>query len=53
MTEVYQALCELWDCPEYQEKSEKKRKSGAYSGKHMFEGDGYVRLGQRMVNPHI
>jgi hypothetical protein len=39
--------------PKYQEKLEKKRKLGDYSGKHTFEGDEYVCLGQRMVNPHF
>jgi hypothetical protein len=46
MTEAYQALCELWASPEYEEKLEKKRKSRAASGKHTFGVDGYIRLGQ-------
>jgi hypothetical protein len=53
MIEAYQTLCELWDSPEYQEKSAKKRKSAEASGTHMFWGDGYVRMGQRVVNPHV
>jgi hypothetical protein len=53
MTEAYQTLCELWASPEYQEKSEKKRKSGAASRRHMFGADGYVHLGQQMVNDRI
>jgi hypothetical protein len=46
MIEVYHTLCELWASPDYQEKSGKKRKSGAASGKHSFGGDGYVCLSQ-------
>jgi hypothetical protein len=53
MTDAYQTLYELWASPEYQEKSAKKRKSGAASGTHLFGGDGYVRMGQRVINPHI
>jgi hypothetical protein len=53
MTEAYQALCELWASPEHQDKSKKKKKSGAISVKHTFRADGYVHLGQRMVNSHI
>jgi hypothetical protein len=53
MTDAYHALYELWASPEYQEKSAKKRKSGAASGTHLFGGDGYVRMGQRVINPHI
>jgi hypothetical protein len=53
MTEAYQALCELWASPEYQEKLGKKRKSGAAAGKHSFGIDGYVHFDQQMVNPHI
>jgi hypothetical protein len=53
MTEAYRTLCELWASPEYQDKSTKKRKSGAVSGTHAFGPDGYVRMGQQMVNPHI
>jgi hypothetical protein len=49
MIEAYQALCELWASLEYQEKSQKKRKSRVYSGKHNFGGDEYVFMGQRMV----
>jgi hypothetical protein len=30
-----------------------KRKSGELTGTHAFEADGYVRMGQRMVSPHI
>jgi hypothetical protein len=52
MTEAYQTLCELWASPEYQ-KIEKKRMSGACSRKAMLGGDGYVCLGQQMVNPHL
>jgi hypothetical protein len=53
MTEAYKAICELWASPEYQEKSENQSKSGAYFGKHMFGGDGYIYLCQQMVNPCI
>jgi hypothetical protein len=52
MIEAYQALCELWASPEYHEKSAKKWKSGAVSRTHVFGAHGYVRTGQRMVNPH-
>jgi hypothetical protein len=53
MTEAYPAFCELWASPEYQEKSTMKRKSGEVTETHTFGGDGYVSMGQRMVNPHI
>jgi hypothetical protein len=53
MTEAYQAFCEIWASLKYQEKSTKKRKSGAASETHTFGGDGYVRMGQRVVNPHF
>jgi hypothetical protein len=47
------SFCELWVSPEYQEKSAKKRKSGELTIPHMFGAVGYVRRGQRAVNPHI
>jgi hypothetical protein len=53
MPYAYQAFCELWAFPEYQEKSTKKRKSGEHTGTHAFGADGYARMGQRVVNPHI
>jgi hypothetical protein len=53
MPDAYEAFSELWASPEYQEKSAKKRKSGELTGTHMFEADGYVRMGERVVNPHI
>jgi hypothetical protein len=40
MTKAYQALCEPWASPEYQEKSEKKMKSGAAAVQQMFGADG-------------
>jgi hypothetical protein len=45
MIEAYQTLCELWASPEYQEKSAKKRKSGAASRTQAFGADGYVCMG--------
>jgi hypothetical protein len=53
MTEAYQALCELCASPEYHEKSAKKRKLGAVFGTHVFGADGYIHLGQQMVNHRI
>jgi hypothetical protein len=53
MPYAYQDFCELWAFPEYHEKSAKKRKSGEFTGTHAFGVDGYVCMGQRMVNPHI
>jgi hypothetical protein len=53
MPDAYQFFCELWASPEYQEKSEKKRKSGELTAPQIFGVDGYVRMGQRVVNPHI
>jgi hypothetical protein len=53
MQDVYHAFCELWASPEYQEKSTKKRKSGELTGTHVFGVDGYVRMGQQVVNPCI
>jgi hypothetical protein len=53
MKEAYQAICEIWASPEYQEKSAKKRKSGEFTGTHTFGVNGYICMGQRMVNPHI
>jgi hypothetical protein len=53
MPDAYQAFCELWASLEYQEKLAKKRKSGELTGRHAFGADGYVRMGQRVVNPHI
>jgi hypothetical protein len=53
MTKAYQAFCELWPSLEYQEKLAKKRKTRATFGTHAFGGNGYVRMGQRVVNPHI
>jgi hypothetical protein len=43
---AYQAFCELWASPEYQEKSAKKRKLGELTGTHAFGVDGYVCMGQ-------
>jgi hypothetical protein len=53
MPDAYQSFCELWASPEYQEKSAKKRKSRELTETHMFVVDGYIRMGQRMVNSHI
>jgi hypothetical protein len=53
MLDAYQAFCELWASPEYQEKSAKKRKLGELIGAHAFGADGYVRMGQRVINPRI
>ena len=53
MPDAYQAFYELWASPKYPEKSAKKRKSGELTGTHVFGVDGYVCMGQRMVNPHI
>jgi hypothetical protein len=53
MLDAYQAFCELWASPEYQEKSAKKRKLGELTGTHAFGTDGYVHMGQRVVNPRI
>jgi hypothetical protein len=53
MPDAYQAFCELLSSPEYQEKSAKKKKSGELTGTHTFGTDGYVCMGQRMVNPQI
>jgi hypothetical protein len=39
--------------PEYQEKSAKKRKSGELTTPHTFGADGYIRMGQRAINPYI
>jgi hypothetical protein len=46
MPDAYQALCELWASPEYQEKSAMKRKSTELTGTHAFGADGYVHMGQ-------
>jgi hypothetical protein len=53
MTEAYQTFCEIWASPKYQEKLAKKRKSRVASRTHAFGGDGYVRMGQQVVNPQI
>jgi hypothetical protein len=53
MPDAYQAFCEIWASPEYQEKSTKKRKSEELTGTHAFGADGYVCMGQRVVNPLI
>jgi hypothetical protein len=53
MPDAYHAFCELWASPEYQEKSANKRKSWELTGTHVFGVDGYVRMGQRVVNPRI
>jgi hypothetical protein len=53
MPDAYQAFCELCASPEYQEMLAKKRKSGELTGTHVFEADGYICMGQRMINPHI
>jgi hypothetical protein len=53
MPDAYQVFCELWAYPEYQEKSAKKRKLGELTGTHAFGADGYVHMGQRVVNPCI
>jgi hypothetical protein len=42
MSEAYQAFCELWASPEYQEMSTKKRKSVELTGTYAFRADGYV-----------
>jgi hypothetical protein len=52
-TDVHQAFCELCASPEYQEKSAKKRKLWELMGTHAFGADGYVHMGQRMVNHHM
>jgi hypothetical protein len=53
MLDPYLSFCELWASLEYQEKSAKKRKSGELTAPHTFGSDGYIRMGQRAVNPHI
>jgi hypothetical protein len=53
MPDAYQAFCELWASPEYQEMPAKKRKSGEFTETHVFGADGYVCMDQRMVNSHI
>jgi hypothetical protein len=53
MLDAYQVFCELWASREYQDMSAKKRKSGELTGTHAFGANGYVHMGQRMVNPHI
>jgi hypothetical protein len=53
MIEAYQALCELFASPEYQEKSAKKKWPVEVSGTHAFGTNGYICMGQRMVNSHI
>jgi hypothetical protein len=53
MTKAYQTLCELWVSPEYQEKSKKKRKLGVAAVQHTFGADGYIHMGQRIVNSRI
>jgi hypothetical protein len=53
MPDACESFCELWASPEYKEKSAKKRKSGELTAPHMFGADGYVHMGQRVVNPHI
>jgi hypothetical protein len=53
MPDAYQTFCELWASPEHQEKSAKKRKSGELTGTHAFRADGFIRMGQRVVNLHI
>jgi hypothetical protein len=53
MPDAYQAFCELWASTEYQEKSAKKRKSEELTRTHVFGPDGYICMGQRIVNPHI
>jgi hypothetical protein len=53
MPDAYQAFCELRVSPEYQEMSVKKRKSRELTRTHAFGADGYVCMGQQMVNPHI
>jgi hypothetical protein len=53
MSDAYQAFCELHASLEYQEMSVKKRKSGELTRTHVFGADGYVCMGQRVLNPHI
>jgi hypothetical protein len=51
--DAYQDFCELWASPGYQNKSAKKRKSRELTGTHTFGADGYICMGQRVVNPRI
>jgi hypothetical protein len=53
MPDAYQSFCELWVSPKYEEKSAKKRKLRELTGTQVFGADGYVCMGQRIVNPHI
>jgi hypothetical protein len=53
MQDAYLSFCELWASPEYQEKSAKKRKLEELTTPHTFGANGYVRMGQQVVNPHI
>jgi hypothetical protein len=53
MRDAYLSFCELWASLEYQEKLATKRKSGEVTAPHTFGADGYIRMGQRVVNPHI
>jgi hypothetical protein len=53
MPDAYHAFCELWASPEYQDKSAKKRNSGELTETHAFGADGYIRVGQRVVDPQI
>jgi hypothetical protein len=53
MPDAYQSFCELWTSPEYQEKSTMKRKLGELTRTHAFGADGYICMGQRVVNLHI
>jgi hypothetical protein len=34
-------------------RSQQRKKLEELTGTHMFVADGYVRMGQRVVNPHI
>jgi hypothetical protein len=53
MQDAYLSFCELWASPEYQEKSAKKRKLEELTTPHTFGANGYVCMGQQVVNPHI
>jgi hypothetical protein len=53
MRDTYLSFCELCASPEYQDMLAKKRKSRELTAPHTFGANGYVRMGQRAVNPHI
>jgi hypothetical protein len=52
--EAYQTLCKIWDSEEFISRSTRARECRGTGGSgHMYDPDGHIRMGQRMVRKII